>query len=79
MFRRLLLAGALVGGFSLPALAQQGGDMTTVVVFSAKYESSIRRQETQHMKDGRITYTPPLAMERMVDASLVPKAAESLR
>jgi NitT/TauT family transport system substrate-binding protein len=44
----------------------------------AKYEASIRRQETQHMKDGRLNYAAPIPMDRMVDASLVHKAAASL-
>ncbi len=45
----------------------------------AKYESSIRRQERQHGKDGRLNYQTPLAMDRMVDASLVHQAAASLK
>jgi NitT/TauT family transport system substrate-binding protein len=44
----------------------------------AKYEASIRRQETQHMKDGRLNYATPIPMDRMVDAGLVHKAAASL-
>ena len=45
----------------------------------AKYEASIRRQESRHMKDGRLNYTAPVPMDRMVDASLVHRAAASLR
>ncbi|HUK59016.1 MAG TPA: ABC transporter substrate-binding protein [Stellaceae bacterium] len=44
----------------------------------AKYEDSIRRQERQHLKDGRLTYTQPIAMDRMVAADLVHRAAASL-
>ncbi len=44
----------------------------------AKYEDSIRRQERQHLKDGRLTYIAPIAMEKMVDARLVHEAAASL-
>ncbi len=43
-----------------------------------KYEDSIRRQERQHMKDGRLTYKEPIAMDRMVSADLVHRAAASL-
>jgi ABC-type nitrate/sulfonate/bicarbonate transport system substrate-binding protein len=45
----------------------------------AKYEDSIRRQESVHMKDGRLNYTAPVAMDRMVDATLVHRAAASLK
>ena len=45
----------------------------------AKYELSIRRQEARHMKDGRLNYATPVAMERMVDAALVHRAAASLK
>ena len=45
----------------------------------AKYEDSIRRQESRHLKDGRLNYTAPVAMDRMVDATLVHRAAASLR
>ena len=44
----------------------------------SKYLDSIRLQERQHMKDGRIDYKDPVPMDRMVDASLVHKAAASL-
>ena len=45
----------------------------------AKYADSIRRQEHQHMKDGRLDYTIPIAMDRMVDAGPVHRAAASLK
>lgn len=44
----------------------------------AKYEDSIRRQERRHLADGRLNYTVPVAMDRMVDATLVHRAASSL-
>lgn len=44
----------------------------------SKYVDSIRRQERQHMKDGRINYKDPVPMDHMVDATLVHKAAASL-
>jgi NitT/TauT family transport system substrate-binding protein len=43
-----------------------------------KYLDSIRRQERQHMKDGRINYKEPLPMDHMVNVDLVHKAAASL-
>ena len=46
---------------------------------ATKYEDSIRRQERQHMKDGRLNYTAPIAMDRMVSDELVHRAAASLR
>jgi NitT/TauT family transport system substrate-binding protein len=45
----------------------------------AKYEDSIRRQERQHMKDGRLDYTTPIEMYRMVEAAPVHRAAASLK
>jgi NitT/TauT family transport system substrate-binding protein len=44
-----------------------------------KYADSIRRQESRHMKDGRLNYTVPVPMDRMVDATLVHRAAASLK
>jgi ABC-type nitrate/sulfonate/bicarbonate transport system substrate-binding protein len=44
----------------------------------AKYEASIRRQESRHMGDGRLSYTAPVAMDRMVDAGPIHRAAASL-
>jgi NitT/TauT family transport system substrate-binding protein len=43
-----------------------------------KYLDSIRRQERQHMKDGRINYKDPVPMDHMVNVDLVHKAAVSL-
>jgi len=43
-----------------------------------KYLDSIRRQERQHMKDGRINYKDPVPMDHMVNVALVHKAAASL-
>ena len=45
----------------------------------AKYGASIRRQESRHMTDGRLGYTAPVAMGRMIDATLVRRAAASLQ
>ena len=45
----------------------------------AKYEASIRRQESRHMRDGRLNYTAPVAMERMIDATLVHQAAATIQ
>ena len=45
----------------------------------AKYEASIRRQESRHMKDGRLDYAAPVAMDRMVDPTPVHRAAMTLR
>lgn len=40
----------------------------------AKFEDSIRRQEKQHMKDGRLDYGTPVAMDRIVDDAPLKKA-----
>jgi ABC-type nitrate/sulfonate/bicarbonate transport system substrate-binding protein len=45
----------------------------------AKYIDSIKRQERQHMKDGRLSYSEPLDMTKVVDATLVHRAAKSLK
>jgi NitT/TauT family transport system substrate-binding protein len=39
-----------------------------------KFEASIRREEKQHMLDGRLVYTKPLAMDRIIDDTLLKKA-----
>ncbi len=39
------------------------------------FRASIRRQEATHRKDGRLTYTEPLPMDRIIDDSLLKKAA----
>jgi NitT/TauT family transport system substrate-binding protein len=44
-----------------------------------KYVDSLRRQEQVHMKNGRLNYTTPLDLAKVVDASLVHKAAASLK
>jgi NitT/TauT family transport system substrate-binding protein len=44
-----------------------------------KYLDSVRRQETVHMKDGRLNYTKPVAMDKMVDDSLLKKAMASVK
>jgi NitT/TauT family transport system substrate-binding protein len=41
------------------------------------FRDSIRRQEAQHMKDGRLDYTTPVPMEKMIDATLIKKAMAS--
>ena len=45
----------------------------------AKYVDSMQRQEAVHMKNGRIDYKEPLDMTKVVDATLVHKAAASLK
>lgn len=45
----------------------------------ARYADSLRRQESQHMKDGRLVYKAPLPMDKVMDAALVHQAAASLR
>jgi NitT/TauT family transport system substrate-binding protein len=44
-----------------------------------KYEASIQRQELVYIKIGRLHYSTPLPMDRLVDATLVHKAAASLK
>ncbi|HUK60947.1 MAG TPA: ABC transporter substrate-binding protein [Stellaceae bacterium] len=39
-----------------------------------KFQASIRREEKQHMLDGRLDYTTPLAMDRLVDDTPLKKA-----
>jgi NitT/TauT family transport system substrate-binding protein len=39
-----------------------------------KFTDSIRRQETQHRKDGRLDYTTPIAMDKIVDEGPAKKA-----
>ena len=39
-----------------------------------KFADSIRRQETQHRKDGRLDYATPVPMEKIVDQSPAKKA-----
>lgn len=41
------------------------------------FRDSIRRQEAVHMKDGRLDYTNPVAMDKMVDDSPLKKAMAS--
>ncbi|HUZ73109.1 MAG TPA: ABC transporter substrate-binding protein [Stellaceae bacterium] len=45
----------------------------------AKFADSLRRQEHVHMMNGRLNYKTPLPMDRLIDASLVHKAAASLK
>ena len=45
----------------------------------AKFENSLRRQEQVYRTIGRLDYTTPLRMDRLVDASLVHQAAASLK
>lgn len=44
-----------------------------------KFRDSIRRQEAQHMKDGRLDYTSQVPMEKMIDPSLIKKAMASVK
>jgi NitT/TauT family transport system substrate-binding protein len=44
----------------------------------AKYVDSLRRQEAIHMRNGRLDYTTPLDLAKVVDATLVHRAAGSL-
>ncbi len=41
----------------------------------AKFEDSLRHQERVHMQNGRLNYKTPLPMDRLIDATLVHKAA----
>ena len=41
------------------------------------FTDSIRRQEIQHMKDGRLNYKTPIAMDKIVDATFIKKAMAS--
>jgi len=45
----------------------------------AKYVDSLRRQEAVHMKNGRLNYGAPLDLATVVDATLVHKAAASIK
>ena len=45
----------------------------------AKYEASIRQEETVHRKNGRLNYAEPLAFKDIIDAGLVHQAASSLK
>ena len=45
----------------------------------AKFVDSLHRQESVHMKNGRLDYKEPLDLAKVVDASLVHKAAASLK
>jgi NitT/TauT family transport system substrate-binding protein len=44
-----------------------------------KYIDSLRHQEAVHMQNGRLNYTTPLDLAKVVDASLVHKAAASIK
>ena len=57
---------------------------STASIFDAnldieKFEDSLRRQEQAYRKIGRLNYATPLPMDRLVDASLVHKAAATLK
>jgi NitT/TauT family transport system substrate-binding protein len=43
------------------------------------FRDSVARQEAVHMKDGRLDYTTPNPMDRMVDSSLLKKARADLK
>ncbi len=44
-----------------------------------KFQDSIRREEKQHMRDGRLDYTKPLAMDRLIDDTPLKKAIAGLK
>ena len=44
----------------------------------AKFATSLRNQERVYMALGRLTYTTPVPMDRLIDASFIHKAAASL-
>jgi len=44
-----------------------------------KYVESLRRQEAVHMQNGRLNYTTPLDLSKVVDSALVHEAAASLK
>jgi NitT/TauT family transport system substrate-binding protein len=45
----------------------------------AKYEQKLRNEETIHRKNGRLNYVEPLAFDKVIDASLVHKAAAEVK
>lgn len=44
-----------------------------------KYEAKLRDEEATHRKNGRLNYTEPLAFDKVIDASLVHKAAAEVK
>jgi len=44
-----------------------------------KYEAKLRDEEATHRKGGRLNYSEPLAFDKVVDASLVHKAAAEVK
>jgi hypothetical protein len=45
----------------------------------AKYETGLRRQETIHRQNGRLTFPGPLQFDKVLDASVAHEAAASLK
>ncbi len=73
-----------------PMIAEQTGLKLTDVEDSApylfdrnldisKYEAKLRDEEATHRKNGRLNYTEPLAFDKVIDASLVHKAAAEVK
>jgi NitT/TauT family transport system substrate-binding protein len=44
-----------------------------------KYEGKLREEEATHRKNGRLNYKEPLAFDKVIDASLVRKAAAEVK
>ena len=44
-----------------------------------KYEAKLRDEEATHRRGGRLNYTEPLAFDKVIDASLVHKAAAEVK
>ena len=45
----------------------------------SKYEAKLRDEEATHRKNGRLSYTEPLSFNKVIDASLVHKAAAEVK
>lgn len=45
----------------------------------SKYEAKLRDEEATHRKNGRLNYTEPLSFDKVIDASLVHKAAAEVK
>jgi hypothetical protein len=57
---------------SAPYLFDRNLDIT-------KYEAKLRDEEATHRKNGRLNYTEPLSFDKVIDASLVHKAATEVK
>jgi NitT/TauT family transport system substrate-binding protein len=45
----------------------------------SKYEAKLRNEETIHRKNGRLNYNEPLSYDRIIDATIVHKAAAEVK